>query len=526
LGAQSTKVQLLQLQTNKTRRTTSNINIYKPSCLELWLRDTLKAVIGTFPIVFDKVSAFAKPLYGFDEDMDVPAASASASGGGGEDSSPLVSAAASSASFAFRSNATADAFEMEVVEALHKLEKNGAVSVAVVVDAMMTGNARVESGFCPTTTTTTTTSNMETATTTASSHLGDPIGGEAATRQQFPAVYMRTLSSAAAVAAPSSPGSPRTVSSPLQSPPVLSASKDTTTISSSSSSAGGLLLVGRGMRRDTSRKDRLKRAGSLPYDDASTSSPRLLAGKSWSEDPSSGSNGNTAQAKKNKAMNTLQYGSESGNWPHSEWTALAGVLTDDNNDSSSIEGSSRLFRVHQTVYCVEKLSDSVWLVAMIKSLEHPASGSWHWQSRPTRRPTMETLEDDLHDLVSNLASMVRISDRFHAASVQLFRENVLERSSSDDDEIGAGLAEELKDRGFMIGAGVIGEEGVFRLIKNQLKVLAEMNNSSGDATSGYSSQLPTRSRLLRRGRRGDRKAGETESAAAFFLGRDLMHTID
>ena len=143
---------------------------------------------------------------------------------------------------------------------------------------------------------------------------------------------------------------------------------------------------------------------------------------------------------------------------------------------------------------------------------------------------METLEEDLHDLVSNLASMVRVSDLFHASSVQLFRDNVLERSSCDDEEIGAGLAEELKERGFMMmGAGVIGEEGVFRLIKNQLKVLAQMNNSSdtnNDSTSGSSSLLPTRSRLLRRGRRGDRKTGETESAAAFFLGRDLMHTID
>jgi hypothetical protein len=444
---------LLQLQKNKSLTESNN---KKPSCLELWLRDTLKAMIGTFPIVFDKASAFAKPLYGFDEDMDVSTA--------GDDSSS-----------SFRSNATADAFEAEVAEALHKYERVGAISVAVVVDAMLTSNARVESGFCP-----------------RGPAAVDMGADPEAAQLQFPACYMRTLSLAVE---PSVPGSPRNVMSPAQSPLI--------------DSSGGLLLVGRGMRRDTSRKDRLKRAGSLQYDDASVSSPKPLAGRSWSIEDTAAS---PTSGRKNKAMNTLQYGSENGNWPHSEWSALAGVLTDSNDSSVS-----RLFRVHQTVYCIENLSDSVWLVAMMKNLEHPTSG-WHWQSS---RPTTETVEDDLHELVSTLASMVRVSDRFRAPSVQLFRDNFLERSF---DEIGAGLAEELKERGFE--AGVIGEEGIFRLVKNQLKVLAQVN--SPNATPG-SSSLPTRSRLLRRGRRGalhNRLAGDTESAAAFFLGSDLMHTID
>lgn len=478
LGAQSTKLKLVQLQMNRNYLTAENNNSKKPPILELWLRETLKGIIGTFPIIFDKVSAFAKPLYGFDEDMEV-------SNAAGDESSVTT----------FRTHFMADAFEAEVVDALHKYERIGAVSVAVVVDAVRTSNPRVESGFCP-------------VDASASSRGGGGGGGggtdiaigsdlEAATRQEFPAVYMRTLS---APIISSLPGSPRNVASPAQSP--------------STDISGGLLLVGRGMRRDTSRKDRLKRAGSLQYDDASTSSPQLLAGarKSWSTNNEDAAVGSPAPGRKKKAMNTLQYGSEDGNWPHSEWTSLAAVLADCSDASVS-----RLSHTHQTLYCVESLSDSMWLVAMMKNSEHATSG-WHWQSA---RPTTETVEDDLRDLVSNLAQMVRISDRFHAPSAQLFRDNFLDRSS---DEIGTGLSEELKERGFE--KGEIGEEGIFRLIKNQLKVLAQVN--SPNATPG-SSSLPTRSRLLRRGRRGstrNRNTAHGESAAAFFLGRDLMHTID
>lgn len=475
----------------------------KPSCLELWLQESLKAIVGSFPIIFDKVSAFAKPLYGFDEDMDTQPSAASP--GGGSESAAQV----------FRSTAIADAFEANVMEALHKYEKLGAISVAVVIDAMRTSNVRVEGGF----------SLVDRGLPDTSA---DP---EAAIRQQYPAVYLRTLGS---VVSPS-PGSPRTAPGDAAIPP------------SPTNSSAGLSLVGRGMRRDGSRRERLLRGSSRGYENdeiAATSSPKTShrSLRSWSTDDFSVQGSPTIKKKKHSnVMKSLEYESEEGPgtlhgaWPHSEWTTLASVISANNEeeertaslynnhrlhppdlDLPSSSPGPRLSYGHQTLYCIESVSESMWLVVIMKNLEQTTSSGWHWQAS---RPTTENVEDNLRDLVTNLATMIRVADRFDDSSVQVFREKALERSS---DEIGAGLAEELKERGFE--SGEIAEEGIFRLIKNQLKLLAQVN--SPNAARG--SSLPTMSRLLRRGRQGKMQkglAGHAESAAALFLGRELMHTI-
>jgi hypothetical protein len=257
-------------------------------------------------------------------------------------------------------------------------------------------------------------------------------------------------------------------------------------------------------------------------------------------------------------MYALEYGaSDEGSehskqsWPHSEWSTLVAAITDNTNNSSNnnnrdlgdvdtLRGLTSLFRGtqgipplegldtrtvasgprvsygQQSIHCIESISDSMWLVAILKDLDQP-TGRWQWQSP---RPTTERMEDDLRDLVSNLASMIRISDRFDAPSVRLLREKFLERSS--DDEIGAGLAEELNERG--IDLTEMGAEKIAIWIKNQLKVLAQSTNASRNGAA-----LGTTSRLLRRKlrRRGTKpmEVGHAESAAAFFLGKDLMHTI-
>ena len=108
---------------------------------------------------------------------------------------------------------------------------------------------------------------------------------------------------------------------------------------------------------------------------------------------------------------------------------------------------------------------------------------------------------------------------FDAPSVRLVREKFLERSS--DDEIGAGLAEELNERGMDLTE--MGTEKIAIWIKNQLKVLAQSNTSSNGSSLGTTSRL-LRRKLRRRGT-NPIQAGHSESAAAFFLGKDLMHTI-
>ena len=457
------------------------------SGLDYWLQDTLKNIIGVFPIIFDKTAAFASPLYGFEEDIDANP-STNVSSPGTEDSS------------SFRNHDTFDAFEMELMDALHKYEKTGAVSVAVVIDAALTKNSRVEAGF----------SMVERGL------VDTPSDPDETARHRFPAVFMRTLSSIQ-----------------TQVPPVPPISIPATSASPTTSSSKGLL----GLPKENSWKDRLhRRSGSRQNDETPPSSPmpsspnsrKIL--KSWSnEEHSFGS-------KKKKSINTLEYGPAvvagvtGVSWPHSEWRTLVRFLKETSNDGNGTDGDTldgfdsrsvargpRVLYSNQTLYCIESVSECMWLVAIIKGSELPTS-EWGWR---TPMPTTETLEDDLRELVANLASMLRIAGRFEEGSTKLLRDKFLDRCS---DEIGAGLTDEIKERGFE--EGKIDDKGICLLIKNQLRLLTQVNMSSSEP--GTSTSFTARNRLLGRRRRQkgqNRPVGHSESAAALFLGRELMSTL-
>ena len=454
------------------------------TCLDYWLQDTLKYIIGIFPIIFDKTAAFASPLYGFDEDIDITP-STNVSSPGIEDSS------------SFRNNNTFDAFEMELMDTLHKYEKTGAISVSVVIDALLQSNSRVEAGF----------STVERA------MVDSPSDPDAATRQRFPAVFMRTLGCIHTQVPPAAP-------------PSIPASVSPTTTSSK-----GLP----GLPQENSWKDRLhRRSGSRQNDETPPSSPmpsspnsrKIL--KSWSNEE------RLSGTKKKNSLNTLEYGPDvvtgvGVSWPHSEWRTLVSLLKERGNegdgtqvdsldgfDSRSVARGPRVSYANQTLYCIESASEYIWLVAIIKNSELPTT-EWGWQ---TPMPSTETLEDDLRELVANLASMLRIAGRFEAASTRLLRDKFLDRCS---DEIGAGLTDEMKERGFE--EGKIDDKGICLLIKNQLRLLTQVNMSSMEPGT---SSLTTRSRLLGRRRRlkgQNRPVGHSESAAALFLGRELMSTL-
>lgn len=289
------------------------------------------------------------------------------------------------------------------------------------------------------------------------------------------------------------------------------------------------------VRQEHGWKDRLnRRSGGRHHDVTPPSSPlpsspsRKILG-SWSNEEG------TSSTKKKGSINTLEYGTEAGpritdvSWPHSEWRTLVNFLTEAGNEGNSAQGETldgldsrsvargpRVSYSNQTLYCIESVSESMWLVAIMNSSEVPTS-EWGWQ---TPMPTTETLEDDLRELVANLASTIRISGRFEAASTRLLREKFVDRSS---DDIGAGLTDEVKERGFE--EGKIDDKGVCRLIKNQLRVLMQVSLSSSQSGTTV---LSTRSRLLGRRRRmkgQNRPVGHSESAAALFLGRELMSTL-
>jgi len=296
------------------------------------------------------------------------------------------------------------------------------------------------------------------------------------------------------------------------------------------------------MRRDNSRKDRSSLSTLSPQ--TPTSNRKVF--RSWSNEDSGQKQQHQQHTtspsirKSSKAMYALEYGTEqqgpggaNSSWPHSEWTTLATIISENEDDVTGLgvngisffskqgmrtmqgldtRSSARGPRIsygQHSIHCIENISDCMWVVAIVKDLERPAN-VWHWQAP---RPSTESVEDNLRDLVSNLASMIRTSDRFEAPSARLLRDKFLERSS---DEIGAGLAEELKERG--IDTGEISQDQAILFIKNQLKVLAQSHATAG-------SSIAT-SRLLRR-RRGRKlnHTGHLESAAAFFLGHELMNTM-
>jgi hypothetical protein len=462
LAAHSTKAEILKMRSKRSGKDLS--------CLEWWLQDTLKNIVGTFPIIFDKTCAFTTPLYGFDEDMDA------------SHSTHVGAASSTDDATSFRSNSTLDAFELELLEALQKYEKTGALSMSVVIDTSPTPGLRVEAGF----------SLVERGT------VDKPSDPDANTRLRFPAVFMRTLSSSTEVPPPPRPPHPITIS------------------------PKGLL----GRPQEHSWKDRLN-AGSSPM--PSSPSGRKVLG-SWSTEEA------TASAKKKKSIHALEYGPEAGHggtgasWPHSEWSTLVSLLTEIGNEGNSAQGETldgldsrsvargpRVSYSNHTLYCVESVCDSMWMVAMFKSSELPRS-EWGWQTPLT--PTTETVEDDLRELVANLTSTIRISGRFEAASVRLLRDKFLDRSS---DDIGAGLCDEVKERGFE--EGKIKDEGVCRLVKNQIRVLTQVSMSNVEPGTSI---IATQSRLLGRRRRmkgQNRPVGHSESAAALFLGRELMSTL-
>lgn len=464
----------------RSKRTSKDL-----SCLDWWLQDTLKSIIGTFPIVFDKVSAFATPLYGFNEDIDATPPASSTNTTSDEE---LPS---------FRNMAMLEGFEAELNEALLKYEKQGAISVAVVIDALQTSYARVEAGFA--------------LTETARGSGDAPLDPEAAIHQRFPAVFIRSKSSLEAQPHPLDPVPPSSPSNP-----------------SSVGTKKGLL----GLRRESSRKDRMNKQllATPTTSPLHSSSSRKLLG-SWSNE-----DGAASAKKSSRSLRSLEYGAGVGQgvgssaWPHSEWRTLISFLTETSSDGASVQGEPRngldsrsvahgprVVHSHQTLYCIESVSESMWLVAIVKS-ELPTSG-WGWQ---TPAPTAETVEDDLREIVASLASTIRISERFEASSTRLLRDKYLDRSS---EEIGADLAEEIHERGFVVST--IGDEVIFRLIKNQLRVLVQVNEMSPREPG--KAVLTTRSRLVGRRRRskgyGQRSSGHLESAAALFLGRDLMSTV-
>lgn len=139
------------------QKTKMRLNCKSDTRMQQWLLRTLQRLISMFQIYFDRVHAFAKPLYGFD------------SGAALRDTDENKDARIGGAKNFM------DDLVLDFIQTQQKLGTS-AVAVTVVLDAVRTSNFRMERGF----------------TVVDSSVDESQLSDLETTRLQWPAVYMRT----------------------------------------------------------------------------------------------------------------------------------------------------------------------------------------------------------------------------------------------------------------------------------------------------------------------------------------------
>lgn len=487
------------------QKTKGHLNLSSKTCMQVWMRQTLQHVMSILPIVFDRIQAFAKPMYGF-QDGSEPSTSV-----------PLPL------------GATQD-LESMVLEFLRRQEKAGgpSMAVSVVLDAGRTSNLSIERGC--------------TVFETPALEIAQMEDSEAA-RLQWPAVYMRTTAHHGALTAAAVPGG----------------------------------LLG-GIRRSSSRKDRVGRPGSRSHEDEGNNHAQgshIL--RSWSNDVApTNTNGGHFE---NKGLNVLEYapevGSVASSWPHSEWSSLVGALTGTgepsvgsaNGETSKASIFDRLERTSsrnlaevdlislplpkwtevsgsnfseeslptasptssrkqlrfnaQTSFHISSLSDYMWLVVMVKVGEE---SRWH------RRRASKAVEDEVQEFVNGLGTLLRVADWFRASHARLLRQKASDSSFVSSSGIhDFDLADEVKierlwddddTQDFLLSI-----KEAFKLRSNHISLAEPLKSSHKISFRSIATKKSPR--RIQRGtpRALLHRSSLQASAAALFLGKELMHTI-
>jgi hypothetical protein len=463
------------------------------TCIQLWMRQTLQRLIAMFPIIFDRIQAFSKPLYGFQAVKPDLLPRGENYLGWSED------------------------LESQVLDFLRRQDKAGGppMAVSVVLDASSVKqkkgeHSKIERGFA-----------------LSENPLGPTKQTEACDDviSQWPAVYMRT-----------------TVHHGLQ---------------PSSGSHGSSILEN--MRRNTSRADRSSMLGSKSSysNDGSSSTLRPWSSESTKHSAEDG----------NSELNVLEYAPDSGgpstSWPHASWKRLVAVLTgtgeepdspaeetskpsifesfdhaslrnleldlksltwaggardndtmlNDKGDRSSFSSRKGLRSNDPTSFHISALSDYMWLVVMIKSGEE---SRWH------RRRSSKVVEEEASDFLAHFAGRLRIAGWFQASWAQELRETTMKRNGLGSDLIDDIKAERLwNDEDLQI---------FLQSLKDAFRLRAPRNSIAGPLKSSY--RLGFRSTGGKSPKFGRNYSRATPplpnlqiSAAALFLGPDLMHAI-
>jgi hypothetical protein len=457
--------------------------------LQIWLHETLQNLISIFPIVFDRIEAFAKPLYGFNESlMD----------------NPLPNRLG-----------PAQDLEQQILEFLRKQEKAGgpAIAVSVVLDAVHTCNLRVERGF-----------TLQEQTSTS------PLKESEVVSLEWPAVYMRTTTHHGLTASQSVSGilggMRRTKGSATR------GSKDSfegeATLKPTRSTSTSIL---RSWSADTSsprvvghKKPEEKRLNILEYspDSGSSAWPHsawnsmvaLLTGNGEELPPS--------PIPEHPSMERASFGNIEENLKSlslPKWPGSAPITSPESQPNSpSLPALKRKMSTvcETTSFHISHLSDFMWLVIMVKGEEE---SRWHIRRSRT------VVEDEVREFLNKTAPVLRIGDWFavyhvHKLRVQkikalksqrqrLFKEIKKERSWSDANV--QELFESLKE--------------AFGLSSPRAPLVDASRSTYIGGFRALSSLSPSFWSAPRTARSQDDSFDASASAAFFFLGPVLANTI-
>lgn len=361
------------------QKTKSLLERSSQTSLQLWMHETLQNLISIFPIVFDRIEAFAKPLYGFNESLM-------------ENPPP-------------HRLGPAQDLDLQIVEFLRKQEKAGgpAIAVSVVLDAVHTCNLRVERGF-----------TLQEQTSTS------PLKESEVVSLEWPAVYMRTTTHHGLTASQSasggilggmrrSKGSATRVGN--QSTEGDSTLKPTRSTSSSilrswSTDTSSPMVVGK-------KKPEEKQLNILEYTPDSVwphsawnSLVALLTGTGEELPPS--------PIPELPSMERASFGNIEDNLKSLSLPKWPGSAPESLPNSPSVTALKRKMSTvcENTSFHISHLSDFMWLVIMVKGEEE---SRWHIRRSRT------VVEDEVREFLNKTAPVLRVGYWFAVYHVHKLR---------------------------------------------------------------------------------------------------------
>lgn len=459
------------------QKTKGSLNLSSNICLQVWFRQTLQHMVSILPVFFDRIGAFAKHLYGFENG---PPETSSQHGKKLGDSEDL---------------------ESMILDFLRRQEKAGpAMAITVVLDAEKTDNLRIERGFAIVDGPNTDMSQSET-------HGSDTA------RFQWPAIYMRTTAHRAWPL-------PGTTTSGLLGgrrgrPGSRSHEDDSTRVIQAPSSNILRNWSNDGSPPTTSgKRQNEKQLNVLEYAPELGSVASSWPHSSWSSLVAILTG--TGESRNFEVQET----SEASIFERFDRSSISTMEVDflpkwpKSNSSTSMFSEEAPRSQPQTSLHIAALSDYMWLVVMVKVGE---DNRWH------RRRGKKVVEEEAREFLNKLAPKLRVSDFFCASHAQKLRRATMKSfsfsSSStyhDFDPVKA-----MKQSSLTWNQEDI--EELLQYLKGAFRLRSPRSSLKSPYNLGFGSRAFKKSPKFRHGPYPQPTL--QASAVSFFLGPELAHMI-